>query len=70
MICLFTVFWLLTFVCVCVIINDLSATSRVEDGEWAAAFFAYQFMSIFFIAVAAGLCYVVPNATGTRLSYL
>lgn len=40
------------------------ATSRVEDGEWASAFFAYQFMSIFFIAVAAGLCYVVPNATG------
>lgn len=40
------------------------ATSRVEDGEWAAAFFAYQFMSIFFILVAAGLCYKVPNATG------
>jgi hypothetical protein len=36
----------------------------VEDGEWASAFFAYQFMSIFFIAIAAGLCYMVPNATG------
>ena len=42
----------------------LTATSRVEDGDWAEAFFAYQFMSIFFIVVAAGLCYVVPNATG------
>lgn len=40
------------------------ATERVEKGDWAGAFFAYQFMSIFFIAVAAGLCYKVPDATG------
>ena len=36
----------------------------IAEDRWAAAFFSYQFMSIFFVLVAAGLCYLQPLAVG------
>jgi len=41
-----------------------TAVARIEEGNWAAAFFAYQFMSLFFISVAGTLCYFQPIAIG------
>ena len=44
-----------------------SATQKIEEGDWAAAFFAYQFMSIFFVMISAAFCYLQPLAIGATL---
>lgn len=41
-----------------------SAKDLIANDQWAAAFFSYQFMSIFFVLIAAALCYVQPLAIG------
>mmetsp|Transcript_12874 Transcript_12874/g.13318 ORF Transcript_12874/g.13318 Transcript_12874/m.13318 type:complete len:934 (-) Transcript_12874:30-2831(-) len=41
-----------------------TAKELIAEGQWAAAFFSYQFMSIFFVLVAAALCYIQPLAIG------
>jgi hypothetical protein len=40
------------------------AKELIAQERWAAAFFSYQFMSIFFVLVAAALCYLQPLAIG------
>jgi chloride channel 7 len=40
----------------------------IGNDNWAGAFFAYQFMSLFFVIIAAGLCYLQPLASGGGIS--
>jgi len=45
-----------------------TALDLISNENWAGAFFAYQFMSIFYVSIAAVLCYFQPLAIGGGIS--